>query len=127
MDIVESELKKHIKKGNKIPNGLLQLMVQSGHLSAEAMDNVLAELQDNEILNEKRNNVISFRITDDINNKLDDLVSLSIAQSRSEAAYMLILEGVKSHSELFNEIKKHKEELKNIKSKFDNILVDFGK
>lgn len=42
---------------------------------------------------------------------LDDLVSANIAQSRSEAASLLIVEGIKGKAQLFAEIRQHAEEI----------------
>ena len=53
----------------------------------------------------KRSNVITVRLDDETLQRLDDLVSASIAQSRSQAASMLINEGINAKFELFNEVR----------------------
>ena len=99
-------------------------MVEKGHLSPEAMDRILSKKQ--QPTNDTRKNVVTLRITDEINQTLDDLVSLSIAQSRSEAAYMLIVEGINARADLFEQIRKHSEEIEKIKKGLQQTTFDFG-
>ncbi len=66
-----------------------------------------------------RDNVVMVRVDDDSLGKLNELVDAGIVNSRSEAAAMLITEGVKAKQGLFDritakveEIRKAKEELR---------------
>jgi predicted transcriptional regulator len=76
----------------------------------------------------KRSNVITVRLDDETLQRLDDLVSAGVAQSRSQAASMLINEGINAKSELFNEVRKHNEEVSNSRQRLQRILeAGFGK
>lgn len=75
---------------------------------------------------ERRNNVISVRLSDETLQCLDDLVSANIAQSRSDAASRLIMEGIKNHAALFEQIRKHTEEIENIRQRLQQSIQDSG-
>lgn len=71
-----------------------------------------------------RNTVLTIRINDESNHKLNMLVDAGLFKSRSESAAFLIEQGIKSQEPLFarissqlNKIEKIREELKNIVSK----------
>lgn len=75
---------------------------------------------------ERRKNVISVRLSDETLQCLDDLVSANIAQSRSDAASRLIMEGIKNHSDLFEQIRKHTEEIENIRQQLQQSIQNSG-
>ncbi|REK59855.1 MAG: hypothetical protein C6W55_00600 [Thermobacillus sp.] len=64
--------------------------------------------------NSKRN-VITVRVTDKVLEILDDLVSFSISQSRSEAAYMLIVEGIKAQAGALGKLIDKRDQIKSLK------------
>ncbi len=71
-----------------------------------------------------RNTVLTIRVNDESNDKLNMLVEAGLFKSRSESAAYLIQEGIKSQELLFDkmaskmkQIEKIKKELKNIVSK----------
>jgi Arc/MetJ-type ribon-helix-helix transcriptional regulator len=71
-----------------------------------------------------RNTVLTIRVNDESNKKLNMLVEAGLFKSRSESAAFLIEEGLKSQEALFSKItdklekmEKIREELKNIVSK----------
>ncbi|MFD1675209.1 hypothetical protein [Alicyclobacillus fodiniaquatilis] len=74
----------------------------------------------------RRSNVITARLSDEVVKYLDDLVSANIAQSRSEAASILIIEGIKGKSALFNEIRQHAEEIDDIRKKMQLSIEESG-
>lgn len=88
------------------------------------MDRILSKNQHS--TNDIRKNVVTMRVTDEINQALEGLVSLSVAQSRSEVAYMLIIEGLKARTDLFNQISKRSEEIEKIKNELKQVISDFG-
>lgn len=73
-----------------------------------------------------RSNVITVRLSDEALRCLDDMVSVQIAQSRSEAASMLIAEGIRARSALFDEIKKHTEQMEAIRLKLIQTIQESG-
>lgn len=122
---VEEKLRRQIQKGIPINEDMLSSMVEEGQLSPEAMDRLLPEIV--QPPSDLKKNVLTLRVTDDVIKNLDSLVSLSIAQSRSEAAYMLIIEGQKARAELFEQIKKSSEEIENIKKQLELSVTNFGR
>lgn len=79
-----------------------------------------------EIKTGKRSNVITVRLNDEALQCLDDLLSANIAQSRSQAASMLINEGINAKSSLFNEIRKHIEEINSSRQMLQQTILDSG-
>ncbi|MDF2719526.1 MAG: hypothetical protein K0R28_6451 [Paenibacillus sp.] len=79
-----------------------------------------------EIKNDKRSNVITVRLNDETLQCLDDIVSAGIAQSRSQAASMLINEGIHAKSALFHEIRQHIEEINNSRQMLQRKILDSG-
>jgi predicted transcriptional regulator len=74
----------------------------------------------------KRSNVITVRLDDETLQCLDELVSASVAQSRSQAASMLINEGINAKSALFHEIRKHIEEISNSRQRLQQTILESG-
>lgn len=75
---------------------------------------------------EHRNNVISVRLNNETLQCIDDLVSANIAQSRSDAASRLIMEGIKNHASLFEQIRKNTEEIEKIRQQLQQSIKDSG-
>lgn len=70
----------------------------------------------------KRSNVITVRLNDETLQRLDDLVSVGVSQSRSQAASMLISEGINAKFELFNEVRKHNKEVSSSRQRLQQIF-----
>jgi hypothetical protein len=126
---------KVLKKMNKIGEfkEKLDQAHEQGRLNDKKFARRVSELDKAErILNavygnsESRNNVISVRLNDETLQCLDDLVSANIAQSRSDAASRLIMEGIKNNVALFEQIRKHTEEIENIRQKLHQSIEDSG-
>lgn len=76
-----------------------------------------------------KKSVVSVRVTDKVNEVLEDLVTFSIAQSKSEAAFMLMIEGIKAKSDMLAKLNQKKKDMENMKrSIFTETegLPDFG-
>ncbi|MFQ6083761.1 MAG: hypothetical protein ACE5WD_10415 [Candidatus Aminicenantia bacterium] len=63
-----------------------------------------------------RNTVLTIRVNDESNKKLNMLVEAGIFKSRSESAAFLIQEGIKSQQKLFDKIENKLSEIEKLKS-----------
>ncbi len=66
--------------------------------------------------------MISVRLSDEALQCLDDLVSANSAQSRSDAASRLIMNGNKNNAVLFEQIRNHTEESKTFVNGYNNLF-----
>jgi hypothetical protein len=71
-----------------------------------------------------RDNVVMVRVDDDSLGKLNELVDAGIVNSRSEAAAMLITEGVKAKQRLFDKITAKVEEIRKAKEELRLMVED---
>jgi hypothetical protein len=71
-----------------------------------------------------RDNVVMVRVDDDSLAKLDELRDAGIVNSRSEAAAMLITEGVKANQRLFDRITAKVEEIRKAKEELRRMVED---
>ena len=71
-----------------------------------------------------RDNVVMVRVDDDSLAKLDELRDAGIVNSRSEAAAMLITEGVKAKQRLFDRITAKVEEIRKAKEELRLMVED---
>ena len=71
-----------------------------------------------------RNTVMTIRVTDEANKKLNMLVNAGIFKSRSESAAFLIEEGIKSQEKLFGKITERLETIEKLKSELKDIVSD---
>lgn len=77
-----------------------------------------------------RKNVITVRVSDKTLNILDELITFSISQSRSEAAYMLIVEGIKAQKDFLDKLSEKNEKLELLRKSVlseTNRISDFGR
>jgi hypothetical protein len=71
-----------------------------------------------------RNTVLTIRVNDDANKKLNMLVDAGIFKSRSESAAFLIEEGVKQQQNLFEKIAEKLEKIEKLKEELKDIAND---
>ena len=111
----ESKAKKqHQSKLDELGSQVEKIAVRTAESIKKVIDKALAS----------RNTVLTIRVNDESNDKLNMLVEAGLFKSRSESAAYLIQEGIKSQEILFakmaskmKQIEKIKKELKNIVSK----------
>ena len=65
---------------------------------------------------QSRGNVVMVRVNDDTLLHLDMLVQSELCKSRSEAAALLIAEGIKSNQQLFDRIRKITDQIADLRS-----------
>ncbi len=69
-----------------------------------------------------RNTVLTIRVNEESNKKLNMLVDTGLFRSRSESAAFLIEEGIRSQEALFNRIKDKLETIDKIREELRNIV-----
>jgi len=110
----EEKEKKHHRPLDEFGNQVEKFAVKTAESIRKVIDRALAS----------RNTVLTIRVNDESNKKLNMLVEAGLFKSRSESAAFLIEEGIKSQEALFAKItdklekmEKIREELKVIVSK----------
>jgi Arc/MetJ-type ribon-helix-helix transcriptional regulator len=73
---------------------------------------------------DSRNTVLTIRVNEEANKKLNMLVNAGIFKSRSESAAFLIEEGVKHQEELFKKIAEKLEKIERIKDELKDIISE---
>lgn len=73
-----------------------------------------------------RGNVVMVRVNDDTLGHLDMLVEAELAKSRSEAAAMLITEGIKSNQQLFERIREITDKIAGLRSQLRETVRQEG-
>ncbi len=71
-----------------------------------------------------KNTVLTVRITEQANKKLNMLVEAGLFKSRSESAAFLIEEGIKHRDELFKKIDDKMETIQKIKEELKDIIIE---
>jgi len=71
-----------------------------------------------------RNTVLTIRVNDECNKKLNMLVEAGLFRSRSESAAFLIEEGLKSQDPLFNKISGKFEKIDKLKTELKDLVHD---
>lgn len=71
-----------------------------------------------------RNTVLTIRVNDESNTKLNMLVDSGLFKSRSESAAFLIQEGIKSQAALFDKISSKLETIDKIREELKQIVAD---
>ena len=69
-----------------------------------------------------RNTVLTIRVNDDANHKLNTLVEAGLFKSRSESAAFLIEEGIKQQEALFQKISQKMEKIEKLKGELSEII-----
>jgi hypothetical protein len=73
---------------------------------------------------EARNTVLTIRVNDESNKKLNMLVDSGLFRSRSESAAFLIEQGIKGLEPLFNKIGNKLETIEKLKEELKKIIAD---
>jgi len=73
---------------------------------------------------EARNTVLTIRVNDESNKKLNMLVDSGLFRSRSESAAFLIEQGIKGLEPLFNKIANKLETIEKLKEELKKIIAD---
>lgn len=73
---------------------------------------------------EARNTVLTIRVNDESNKKLNMLVDSGLFRSRSESAAFLIEQGIKGQEPLFNKISNKLETIEKLKEELKKIIAD---
>ena len=71
-----------------------------------------------------RENVVMIRLNKSSLSKIDELVEAGLVNSRSEAAALLISDGIKARNKLFERISEQINEIRKAKSDLKNLLND---
>ncbi|MCP5046282.1 MAG: hypothetical protein GY940_03865 [bacterium] len=71
-----------------------------------------------------RNTVMTIRVNDESNKRLNMLVDAGIFKSRSESAAFLIEEGIKNQDNLFSKITERLETIEKLKSELKDIVSE---
>lgn len=71
-----------------------------------------------------RNTVLTIRVNDESNTKLNMLVDSGLFKSRSESAAFLIQEGIKSQASLFDKISTKLETIEKIRDELKEIVAE---
>ena len=73
---------------------------------------------------DSRNTVMTIRVNEEANRRLNMLVDAGIFKSRSESAAFLIEEGIKQQESLFSRIKEKLETIDKLKNELKDIITD---
>ena len=71
-----------------------------------------------------RNTVLTIRVNDDSNEKINRLVESGLFKTRSESAAFLIMEGIKSQQALFDKIEGKIKRIEKIKDELKSIVTE---
>ena len=71
-----------------------------------------------------RGNVVMARLTDEALARIDQLVEATIFSSRSEAAAFLIGVGIESQKELFDRLRAHTDQIRELKEQLRKLALD---
>ena len=71
-----------------------------------------------------RNTVLTIRVSDDTNEKLNTLVEAGLFKSRSESAAFLIAEGIKKQRTLFKKISDKMEDINRLRDELKGIITE---
>ena len=71
-----------------------------------------------------RDNVVMVRVDDESLGRMDELVEAGIVNSRSEAAALLVTEGIRAKQGMFNRIAAKVEEIRNAKEELRRMVED---
>lgn len=109
----KSETKKHRKgKLDELASQVEKIATRTSESIKKVIESALAS----------RNTVLTIRVNDESNKKLNMLVEAGLFKSRSESAAFLIQEGIKSQETLFNKIQAKMKRIESIKRELKNIV-----
>lgn len=104
--------KKHKSTLNELGASVEKFAVKTAESIRKAVEKALAS----------RNTVLTIRVNDESNKKLNMLVEAGLFRSRSESAAFLIQEGIKNQEVLFTKITSKLEKINKIKKELQNIV-----
>jgi Arc/MetJ-type ribon-helix-helix transcriptional regulator len=104
--------KKHQSTLNEFGSSVEKFAVKTAESIRKAVEKALAS----------RNTVLTIRVNDESNKKLNMLVEAGLFKSRSESAAFLIQEGIKNQEVLFTKISSKLEKINKIKKDLQNIV-----
>jgi hypothetical protein len=118
----EEKLERAMQRGVPMDAAILEDLMQKKLLTEEATQRLSA--QRNYHNKEARENVVPVRITDDVMNMMDALITSKHSNSRSEAASYLIMLGVQSHYSSLNQLSKEVAVIEEQQKKVKNLIED---
>lgn len=103
-------------------NKVVRVAIVNSKATAESIgDNIRDTVSS---VRSNRDNVVMVRVDDESLGKVDELVETGIVNSRSEAAAMLITEGIKAKQSLFDRIAAKVEEIRLAKEELRRMVED---
>jgi len=109
----KQKTKKHQSTLNELGASVEKFAVKTAESIRKAVEKALAS----------RNTVLTIRVNDESNKKLNMLVEAGLFKSRSESAAFLIQEGIKKQEALFTKISSRLEKIGKIKKELQNIVT----
>jgi Arc/MetJ-type ribon-helix-helix transcriptional regulator len=110
----EQKEAKQQSKLEDIGNHVEQFAVKTAESIRKIIDKALSS----------RNTVLTIRVNEESNNKLNMLVESGIFKSRSESAAFLIQEGIKNQGDLFDKISNKLEKMDKIREELKEIISE---
>ena len=105
-------------------NKVVRVAIVSGKTTAESIgENIRDTVQG---VRSNRDNVVMVRVDDESLSSVDELVEAGIVNSRSEAAALLITEGIKSKQGMFERMAAKVEEIRRAKEDLRRMVQDDG-
>ncbi len=108
----ETEGKKHHSTLDELGNHVEKFATKTAESIKRVIDKALAS----------RNTVLTIRVNDESNKKLNMLVDAGLFKSRSESAAFLIQEGIKVQETLFSKISSKLEKIDKIREELKTIV-----
>ncbi|MBS3818825.1 hypothetical protein KGY73_04910 [bacterium] len=108
----QNKEKKHQGKLNEFGDQFEKFASRTAESIKKAIDKGMAS----------RNTVLTIRVNDESNKKLNMLVEAGLFKSRSESAAFLIQEGIKKQKFLFDKISSKLDEIDQIKEELQDII-----
>lgn len=103
-------------------NKVVRVAIVNSKTTAESIgDNIRDSVQG---VRTNRDNVVMVRVDDESLGRVDELVEAGIVNSRSEAAALLITEGIKAKQGLFDRIAAKVEEIRQAKEELRRMVED---
>lgn len=110
----EEKKKKNSSSFDELGNQMEKFAVKTAESIRKVIDKALSS----------RNTVLTIRVNDECNRKLNMLVEAGLFKSRSESAAFLIEEGLKTQSALLSKIETKFEKIDKLKSELKGLVND---
>lgn len=122
---IEEKILKEIRNGGIVSEGVLQTMIENGHLNIDSSKRILSAYKDIKSKeNVAFNKTVTVELSDEVYNIINDLIILSIVKERSEAVELFLQRGVKEYSDLIDQARKQKEAIVDIRRKLIDEVAD---